>query len=56
VWLEATNTHARDVYAFFGFKLVAEVVVGEGFVSEDGSIVEGGEGFTGYGMIKEPSI
>jgi hypothetical protein len=53
-WLEATNAHARDVYAYFGFKLVAEVVVGVGTVSEDGNIVSGGKGVIGYGMIKEP--
>lgn len=56
VWLEATNEHARDVYAYFGFKVVEEVVIGKGSIDENGNLVEGGKGVVIYGMIKEPSL
>jgi len=53
-WLEATNEHARDVYAHFGFKVVEEVVIGEGKIDERGNLVDGGKGVVIYGMIVEP--
>lgn len=56
VWLEATNEHARDVYAHFGFKVVEEVVIGEGSIDRNGNLVKGGKGVIIYGMLKEPSI
>lgn len=55
-WLEATNEHARDVYAHFGFKVVGEVIIGQGTIDSNGSVVEGGEGVIIYGMIKEPVV
>lgn len=53
-WLEATNQHARDVYAHFGFKVVEEVVIGKGSIAPNGDLVAGGEGVVIYGMIAEP--
>ena len=52
-WLEATNEHARDVYAHFGFKVVEEVVIGAGSVGQNGDLIPGGEGIVIYGMIAE---
>ena len=54
VWLEATNDHARNVYAHFGFKVVEEVVIGEGNLDRSGNLVSGGKGVVIYGMIVEP--
>lgn len=54
-WLEATNDHARDVYAYFGFRVVDEVRIGEGKADHSGNLVEGGEGILVYGMIFEPN-
>ena len=54
IWLEATNEHARDVYAHFGFEIVEEVIIGEGSVDENGNLVAGGKGIATYGMILEP--
>ena len=56
VYLEASNTHARDVYSHLSFRTVEEVVVGKGEVDEDGSLVAGGQGVTLYAMIAEPLI
>jgi hypothetical protein len=53
-WLEATNTHARDVYAHFGFQVVEEVIIGKGRVARNGNLEAGGEGVVIYGMIVEP--
>ena len=53
-WLEATNVHARDVYAHFGFKVVEEITIGGGSVDKNGNRVPGGEGVVIYGMIVEP--
>lgn len=51
VWLEATNSHARDVYKYFGFKVVEEVRIGLGIVNEEGWAQEGGEGVLMWGML-----
>ncbi|KAF8853230.1 hypothetical protein BDZ45DRAFT_629291 [Acephala macrosclerotiorum] len=53
-WVEATNAHARDVYAHFGFRVVEEVVIGEGSIDANGDFVSGGKGVVTYGMIAEP--
>lgn len=53
-WLEATNTHARDVYAHFGFQVVEEVIIGKGIAAKNGNLEAGGEGVVLYGMILEP--
>lgn len=55
-WLEATNEHARDVYAHFGFKVVGESVIGTGMIDEKGLIVPGGKGVRIYSMLREPEI
>jgi hypothetical protein len=53
-WLEATNEHARDIYIYLGFRVVEEVVLGEGRCDRLGNLVEGGEGVKLYAMIAEP--
>jgi hypothetical protein len=42
-FLEASNVHARDVYAHLGFNVVEAVRFGEGYVDEDGMVY--------YGMV-----
>jgi hypothetical protein len=44
VWLEATNEHARDVYAHLGFTFVEEFRSGKGVVNSEGWVQENGEG------------
>ncbi|KAK5228328.1 hypothetical protein LTR47_000346 [Exophiala xenobiotica] len=44
VWLEATNEHARDVYAHLGFTVVEEFRIGKGVVNSEGWVQENGEG------------
>ena len=39
MWVEATNEHAHDVYAHFGFEVVEEVVIGQGNVDKRGNLV-----------------
>lgn len=36
VWLEAGSPHARDIYSYFGFKVVGEVVIGQDEAGKDG--------------------
>lgn len=50
-WLEATNDHARDVYAHLGFKVVDRFRIGEGVVDSEGWTRENGEGVLIYVMI-----
>lgn len=52
-WLEATNEHARDVYAHLGFKVVEVVKVSEGMANSKGEPEVGGLGILLYGMIYE---
>ena len=56
VWLESTNEHARDVYTHFGFKVMQEVLIGQGTLDGNGNRVEGGKGIVIYGMLKEPTV
>ena len=51
MWLEATNAHARDVYAHLGFGVVEEVRIGEGVVNAQGWIDSNGEGVLLYAMV-----
>ncbi len=51
VWLEATNEHARDVYAHLGFSVVEEFRIGKGDVNSEGWLQEDGEGVLIYAMI-----
>jgi hypothetical protein len=53
VWLEATNRHARDVYAHFGFQVADEVRIGKGVINADGWAEQGGEGVLLWGMMIE---
>ena len=55
-WLEATNEHARDVYAHYGFRVGEMVLVCVGSANGRGEPVEGGEGMRLWGMIYEPGI
>ncbi|KAK4943429.1 hypothetical protein LTR10_016920 [Elasticomyces elasticus] len=50
-WLEATNSHARDVYTHFGFKVVDDFRIGKGIVNGQGWIEHNGEGVLIYAMI-----
>jgi hypothetical protein len=51
VWLEATNEHAKDVYAHLGFMVVEEFRIGKGVVNSEGWVQENGEGVLIYAMI-----
>lgn len=53
-WLEATNTHASEVYAHLGFKVTEIVRLFEGKTNSKGESEIGGEGILLYGMIFEP--
>lgn len=53
-WVEASGTHARDVYMHFGFRVVGHIRIGEGVVNKEGFVQEGGEGIVLWGMIAEP--
>ncbi|KPI42404.1 uncharacterized protein AB675_9466 [Cyphellophora attinorum] len=53
-WLEAIDTRGVEIYEHFGFKLVDHVVVGKGTHSATGWPEDGGEGVSGYCMIREP--
>lgn len=52
-WLEATNEHARDVYAHLGFRVVEVVKVSEGTANAKGEPEDDGLGILLYGMIYE---
>lgn len=49
--LEATSSHARDVYKHFGFEIIEEVHVGKGEVDRSGHREEGGEGVSMWVMV-----
>ena len=51
MWLEATNEHARDVYAHLGFRMVEVLRILEGAVNSNGDHSLNGEGMNIYGMI-----
>ncbi|OCT54501.1 hypothetical protein CLCR_00919 [Cladophialophora carrionii] len=53
VWLEATNPHAKGVYAHFGFQVAEEVRIGQGVVNAEGWAQQGGEGVLLWGMLIE---
>lgn len=50
VYLEATSTHARDVYIHMGFRVLEEARVGEGIVNAQGWAEPGGEGVLIWAM------
>lgn len=54
VWLEATYSHAVEVYQHYGFRLVEEIRIGVGKRNALGWPEDGGEGVCGYGMIYDP--
>ena len=54
LWLEATTESSRDLYVKHGFKVVGEIVLGEGKVERDGLPKRGGEGVTIWGMYWRP--
>lgn len=54
VWLEAIDERGVAIYEHFGFRLVEHVVVGKGTHSKSGWLEEGGEGVSGYCMIRMP--
>ncbi|KAI1499038.1 hypothetical protein F5X99DRAFT_298314 [Biscogniauxia marginata] len=54
LWLEATTTSSRQLYAKHGFQDVDEIVLGKGQAGPDGLAKEGGEGVTIWGMVWRP--
>lgn len=56
VWLEATYSHAVDVYKHFGFRLVEIVTVGKGSRNAEGWPEEGGEGVNAFAMIYDEHL
>ncbi|EFX04908.1 hypothetical protein CMQ_5170 [Grosmannia clavigera kw1407] len=50
VYLEATSTHARDIYIYFGFRVLEEVRIGEGIINAEGWVEQGGEGVLLWAM------
>ena len=55
-WVEATTKQAADIYAFYGFRLVEEIRVGQGQVDAAGWPLEGGEGVTAYALIYDAHL
>lgn len=56
IWLEATYSHAVDIYQHYGFRLVDVIRVGVGKRNTLGWPEEGGEGVCAYGMIYDPHL
>ena len=54
VYLEAVNEHAKDLYIYFGFKVVDEAIIGQDIVNSHGFIKPGGEGVRCWAMVAEP--
>lgn len=54
IWLEATTSHSRDIYARLGFQVVDEIVLGKGRAGPDGRTSKGGTGVPIWGMIWRP--
>jgi ribosomal protein S18 acetylase RimI-like enzyme len=54
VWLEATTTYSRGIYARLGFETVGTVVLGKGSTGADGMEQEGGVGVPIYCMVWWP--
>ena len=54
-WLEAVDERSVKVYEHFGFRLVEKITLGKGKVNSLGWPEEGGEGVSGYCMIKDPA-
>jgi hypothetical protein len=55
-WVEATTKQAADIYAFYGFRLVEEIRVGQGQVDAAGWPLDGGEGVTAYALIYDAHL
>lgn len=53
VWLAAGNERARDIYKYFGWRVVEQLVVGKDVVGRDGRRKEGGEGVSTWLMVRE---
>ena len=53
VWVEAGSGRARDVYGWFGFRVVEELRIGRGVFDGEGRRREGGEGVGTWLMARE---
>lgn len=51
IWIEAGSARARDVYAYFGFRIVEEIWSGVGKIGASGHRQEGGPGVPTWLMI-----
>lgn len=56
VWLEATTEQSKAVYQKLGFRVVGDIVLGQGRAASDGSYQEGGPGVTIWPMVWKPTI
>lgn len=56
VWLEATTEQSRAVYQKLGFRVVGDIILGQGRAASDGSYQEGGPGVTIWPMVWKPTI
>ena len=54
IWLEATTEHSQKIYAKCGFKVVGEVVLGNGTHAASGIEEKGGPGVKAWGMVWKP--
>lgn len=55
-YLEATYTHAVEVYQHFGWRLLETVWVGKGYVNAEGWPEKDGSGVETFAMIYDPHI
>jgi GNAT superfamily N-acetyltransferase len=54
MWLEATTSQSRDMYARIGFKIVEELRLGKGTHAENGAELTGGPGVPVWAMMWRP--
>jgi hypothetical protein len=54
IWIEASSSRARDIYAYFGFRVVEEIWSGVGKIGSSGYPQPGGPGVHTWLMIKDP--
>ena len=55
IWLEATTSRSRDLYARLGFEVVGEILLGKGKAGADGRAEAGGAGVPVWGMVWWPA-
>jgi ribosomal protein S18 acetylase RimI-like enzyme len=55
IWLEATTSRSRDLYARLGFEVVGKILLGKGKVGADAKAEVGGIGVPVWGMVWWPA-